>query len=333
MIDQAIENYFKGKSSKEEQALLARYLRDKPEHRAYFSSKKKQLMEDASASYTLSEWEAWQCLKVKIQNREAGRRRYLSPFFYRSLAMGAVGAVLALLVVIPAFHKQKVFVRTNPGQSLELLLPDSTSVTLNSSSTLAYHPLSFMLSRRVEMEGEAFFKVQKNKWSSFRVVSDNLKVKVTGTEFNVNAYRQYNRFRVVLVEGAVQVSGLVAAREDLRLQPGEMFEWDGKERKARICKVNPKLHTSWKEGLLYFYDSDFWEVLERVETRFGVDFEVDDEVVNSFLLSTTIGDESLENVLDLFKKALPITIDDEEGTFLIQLDKERYENRKKNNQS
>src|SRR5690606_9272754 len=128
---------------------------------------------------------------------------------------------------------------------------------------------------------------------------------------------------------SVQVMGKPFIKNSVNLQPGQMLKIDKNTSKVEVCEVNTRLYTSWKDGMLYFYDTKFEEVIERIETRYGIKINVTEDIINTFLVSTTIRDETLENILDLFKKVLPINIDENESVFSIHLDKERYEKRLK----
>lgn len=329
--NEIILNYLKGQSSAYEQAFLLDFLRKSPANKAYFDTIKFEWQSGNLKTYTKEEWEAWHNTKTKILN-QSRRCAYSAAImiFYRIASVIAIVAIVSIFIFIPVLQKQWVIVKTNPGQTIDLTLPDSTSVILNSSSSLEYHPLAFMFSRRIKMEGEAFFNVQKSGLSAFRVISNGMKVKVTGTMFNVNSYPEYSRFRVVLVEGSVQAMGKPYIKNAVNLIPGEMLNVDKETSQVKVCKVNTRLHTSWKEGMLYFYDSKFEEVVERIETRYGIQIDITEDIINTFLISTTIRDEPLENILDLFKKVLPIKIEENNSVFLIRLDNERYEKRLKN---
>jgi ferric-dicitrate binding protein FerR (iron transport regulator) len=74
------------------------------------------------------------------------------------------------------------------GMRSSMVLPDGTSVLLNAGSTLKY-PVSFQQEdRRVELTGEAYFDVTKDKEGPFIVSTSDIAVHVLGTSFNCSAY-------------------------------------------------------------------------------------------------------------------------------------------------
>lgn len=95
-------------------------------------------------------------------------------------------------------------VRVPNGEQLQLILQDGTSVKLNSGSTLKYPKTFSLFNRKVKLIGEGYFKVAKESRRPFIVDLDVIKVKVTGTEFNVKAYQEEN-IAVALDEGSVNI--------------------------------------------------------------------------------------------------------------------------------
>ena len=94
---------------------------------------------------------------------------------------------------------------TPPGQRARVLLADGTEVWLNANSTLRYPERFDLKQREVELQGEAFFEVEKNKEKPFVVKTSKMDIQVTGTKFNVSAYEAEKYFVTSLVEGAVSV--------------------------------------------------------------------------------------------------------------------------------
>src|SRR5690606_30518516 len=109
------------------------------------------------------------------------------------------------------------------GGHYKLSLPDGTNVHLNSESSLTY-PTRFTGDKReVQLEGEAFFEVEKRenqegKNISFIIQTLTQKVEVLGTVFNINAYNG-NPVKTTLTEGKVRVTSL--SGHSVVLKPGE----------------------------------------------------------------------------------------------------------------
>ena len=92
------------------------------------------------------------------------------------------------------------------GAVVRYELPDNSTVWLNSGSTLIYPTRFDRKTRRVQLDGEAYFEVQANPEKPFYVgASDGLSVKVYGTKFNVEAYSDDDIITTTLENGHVDV--------------------------------------------------------------------------------------------------------------------------------
>ncbi len=330
-IKPIIEKYLAGKASKEEQSILLEFLREGEANQLLFQNAKVAWQAYPNKSFTLKEWEAWSHVHHRITNPV--QRGSLSKFWlntYRVASIIAIVLLVSLTFGISHLKNQKVIVSTKPGQNLNLLLPDSSRVMLNSNSSLVYHPLAFAFNRKVELEGEAYFEVTKQKLKPFLVRSNDLRVKVLGTQFNVNAYPETGKYEVVLEKGSVYVSMASFKKCKATLSPGEKTEIDRSTGEGNKIKLKTRLYTAWTEGVLYFYDSPFSDVITRLERRYGVKIELSDPIIKGFVFSTTIRNEPFEEVLNLVQKVLPVKASEKEEVIHFTLDEKRYKVYRKN---
>lgn len=159
------------------------------------------------------------------------------------------------------------------GNSNTLLLPDGTKVWLNAESTIKY-PSSFMgLQRNIEIEGEAYLEVAHNRWRPFIVNTPNGKIKVLGTKFYLTSTNENNDFMVSLIEGSVKIS---SGDKSATLKPGYRAQFkDGEFKQSVIRSIETEL---WKDGIYYFKDQSFDELMEGFEKCFGVKISIAREV-------------------------------------------------------
>lgn len=157
------------------------------------------------------------------------------------------------------------------GQRAELTLPDSTKVWLNAQSRLVY-PVTFQKnSRRVELDGEAYFEVRHDEQSPFIVKTEKMNIKVLGTEFNVSAYSGTPEFEVSLLKGVVEL-GSENSSGTYRMKPGEQIRLvSGKYVSARIKDMD---YFKWKEGLLCFTNSPIEDIFSKLCLYYDVKIEV-----------------------------------------------------------
>ena len=102
-------------------------------------------------------------------------------------------------------------IETPKGGQFQIRLPDGSAIWLNAASSLKY-PVSFndAKERKVELKGEGYFEVAKDKTKPFIVKTENQEVKVLGTHFNINAYKDESFIKTTLLEGKI---GRASCRE------------------------------------------------------------------------------------------------------------------------
>lgn len=163
--------------------------------------------------------------------------------------------------------------RTPKGGMYQVTLPDGTHVWLNASSVLKY-PNRFAADERiVEIEGEGYFAVAKDKKRPFKVSTSKQELMVLGTAFNISAYPDENQTETTLVEGAVKIIN-VANKAASKLHPGQqaLLSSEG----LQVRRVDTKEFTAWKDGYFFFNDANIYTILKKFSRWYDV--EIDDSV-------------------------------------------------------
>ena len=149
------------------------------------------------------------------------------------------------------------------GQRAQITLADGTRVWLNAQSTLTYASNFGRKERNVELDGEAYFEVTKNKKLPFYVHTEMNKVRVVGTCFNVCAYKGSKEFETTLVEGIVDIYPSCNDQVITRLHKDEFFaNYDGRCKKTILPSYE---YLRWKEGLYCFKNKSFIEIIKDLE--------------------------------------------------------------------
>lgn len=189
--------------------------------------------------------------------------------------------------------KIPMITRSNPaGQKSIIDLPDGTKIHLNSESVIEF-PQEFSDDiRLVSLKGEAFFEVKKEN-RPFLVESGNAKIHVLGTSFNVKQ-KTDEPFYVALVTGKVRVNA--ENGDQVTLDPDEMLVMEkGGEFYKR--KFNPMDEIGWKDNFLVFKSTIFSDVVDKLESWYGVKIDVKGRIDPKWTYSGVYEDEILENVL------------------------------------
>lgn len=162
----------------------------------------------------------------------------------------------------------KVFVSktqvANFGEKTTFSLPDNSEVVLNSGSEINYKKWNWNNNRRLELRGEAYFRVSKGR--RFEVQTNLGKVSVLGTQFNVKARK--NRFDVVCYEGRVKVN---YANTQILLTHGQGVSFEnGKQVKMEINALKPE----WVDNQMGFYKENIRTLLDEVERQYNITIEL-----------------------------------------------------------
>lgn len=170
-------------------------------------------------------------------------------------------------------------IETPRGGKYQLNLPDGTRIWLNSASSLKY-PVSFahLKERKVELSGEGYFEVAKNKDQPFRVISGKQEVEVLGTHFNINSYGDEPTIRTTLLEGSVKVSsqGSLGAKV---IKPGQQASSDGSS--ITVAQADIEADTDWKNGDFIFRDENIQSVMRKISRWYDVEVIYDGDIGQS----------------------------------------------------
>lgn len=188
-------------------------------------------------------------------------------------------------------------VETPKGGQYQLTLSDGTKVWLNAASSLKY-PLTFPGDeRRVELIGEAYFEVAKNKAKPFKVYTDRQVVEVLGTHFDINAYIDELFTRTSLIEGSVRVSSVKSGAK-IKLSPGQQAIVSSN---ITVKNIDVDEAVAWKNGYFMFDEESLESILRKVSRWYDVDIQYQDrESVRKLYFSGTLS--RYDNVSKVLKK-------------------------------
>ena len=159
-------------------------------------------------------------------------------------------------------------VETPRGRQFKLTLQDGTQVWLNASSSIRF-PVAFTGNeRKVEITGEVYFEVAKNKAKPFIVQTGSTTVEVLGTHFNVNAYDDEAAVKTTLVEGSVRIS---KGTNKGILKPGQQAQTSGTNTLQVNNDADMEEILSWKNGRVSFNDTDLETNRRQVSKWYDVD--------------------------------------------------------------
>lgn len=158
-------------------------------------------------------------------------------------------------------------ISTPRGGQYQLVLADGTKVWLNAASSLQF-PSSFAgKERKVELTGEAYFEVAKNKAMPFKVSFNHTEVEVLGTHFNIMAYPNEAQTKTTLLEGSVKISNSLGQQ---LLLPGQQAI-TATNGTLKVIEADIDETMGWKNGYFVFHNADIHEIMKQAERWYDVD--------------------------------------------------------------
>jgi ferric-dicitrate binding protein FerR (iron transport regulator) len=188
---------------------------------------------------------------------------------------------------------------TKKGGELCVVLNDGTKVWIDSDTKLEY-PTAFTNDERtVRLTGEAYFEVKKDASRPFYVITNGMKVRVYGTQFNVNT-RYKGTIATSLVEGSVAV--IPDGRKETMLTPGHTIEYDPVTHEININDNNLKIYIGWRSGQYVFENTSLHDLFDEISHWYDISAVFSDKALaeESFTGTFSRG-ASIETVLRMLE--------------------------------
>ena len=184
-------------------------------------------------------------------------------------------------------------INTATGRQSFVKLSDGTKVWLNATSSLRFS-LNFKEKERVvELEGEAYFEVSKDK-RTFKVITNGQEIEVLGTHFNVDAYGDNQYVKTTLLEGSVKVNS-PKSKQSVVLSPGEQGIGDNSGLSVKQVDVWEVI--GWKRGLFIFSNESIHSVMKDISRWYNVEIAYEGQVTKEGFVMNISRSEDINEVL------------------------------------
>jgi transmembrane sensor len=191
---------------------------------------------------------------------------------------------------------------------MEQLLPDGSVVSLHAGSQIKYPEKFTSNTRKVELKGEAYFKVAHDKTKPFIVSSGDARVEVLGTQFNVNTKTSAGTMEVVLTNGKVSVYFNENPKENVMLAPGEKAVLSaGQKQISKSANTDPN-YMAWKTRVIVFDNVTLAEVANTLQNVYQTSVSLADPALSGCRVTASFNDQSLESVLEVLKVTLDLQV-------------------------
>jgi transmembrane sensor len=161
-------------------------------------------------------------------------------------------------------------VTTPNGGQYEVVLADGTKVWLNAASSLKFPTAFTGNERNVELTGEGYFEVAKNKEKPFKVKINNAVIEVLGTHFNIMGYANEPVIKTTLLEGSVKMK---RNGEQVLLVPGQQALAFNDNNVLKVQQADIEETMAWKNGQFIFHNENIQDIMRKVARWYDVDIQ------------------------------------------------------------
>lgn len=243
--------------------------------------------------------------RVKSHNKEV--KTFSFKIFIRVAAVVLITFGIGFLAKQHHFKHQYVTVETHAKQVLSKTLPDGSFITLNENSKISYHKKFGHKTRKIEMQGEAYFEVAKNKQVPFIIDANKAKVTVLGTSFNVSN-RNPKKVNVMVKEGKVKFeSNLLFNKNSCLLTGGEEAYFDLNTKKVIKSQSDNENTIGWKTNTLKFKNVNLLDAVKTIEHSYHVSINVD-EALHSKKLTASYTNQPIDSIARILELTLDVDI-------------------------
>lgn len=309
--------YIAGDATAEEKERVTQWIDAEPKNMQEYLSIRKL--------YTITIWQEDADLSLSDNG-------FLSRFFFKRSVLREIVKIAAVFILAfpVAYACLKAFGCANKkagmqtiyvpaGQRAEIILSDSSKVWLNAKTKLTF-PSNFEADNRtVSLDGEGYFCVSHNKKRPFIVKTRQYDIKVLGTEFNVQAYKDNPVFETALLKGSVQIDSKIS-RERILLEPDKKM--DAVNGEISVTPITQYNYFRWKEGLLCFDNNTIDEMFKKLQLCFDVRIIVkNNQILNNRYTGKFRIDDGVEQVLKTLQLSTKFDYeksDDKENLIIIK---------------
>ncbi len=152
-------------------------------------------------------------------------------------------------------------------QHQHIKVEDGSEIWMNNKSKLIY-PEEFDSDQRlVKLEGEAFFDVAKEPSRPFIIHTQDIRIQVLGTSFNVKSYQEEDEIVISLATGRIEVD---AFGKKQILTPGEQLHYDKATKSFQRLLIDTAEASAWKDGWMVFNSTSLGDVVRTAERQYGI---------------------------------------------------------------
>lgn len=282
------------------------------------SAEEQALFSKLEFSYAKSKDDVWATLNDVLEDKPKERvapekEAKVVRMNWVSMSIAASMVLMLSYGLFARFYTKTI--KVEAGQFASHTLPDGSQVHLNAVSTIRYAPYWWKFNRKVTLEGEAFFEVEKGE--KFSVHSDLGITEVLGTKFNV--YARGLDYEVFCETGKVGVSNEYADR--VVLMPGEFVSLNIEQPEKESAEEAKASILAWRNNEFNYNTTPMSKVFADLERQYDINIELaEDGFATEGYTGTMTRPETVEGALDAILAVYNWAYEKKgESTYLIKM--------------
>lgn len=306
-FSQLVSKVLAGEASVDEKKSLQQMLLDSSENTLIYNQIKEYWNADVNLTQNRDNKTFEENLMAQLESEPKLQTSGFRKVYLRIASAAAILFFLATcsLAYLYTSVPRQLYTYSAQETPIEYLLKDGTKVTLNKNSSITFLSNYGDKRRDVKLNGEAFFKVTKDKTRPFSVEALGTRTEVLGTTFNVKSVQETGHVITTLVSGSVRY---MAENCDELLKPGQEIDYNKNSRKFELQKIDTQYNTAWVSGRFSFNNLKFSELAEKLEHIYKLKIEIaDSEIADRVVSASFLYDEPIEDILSALEEPLGFT--------------------------
>lgn len=192
------------------------------------------------------------------------------------------------------------------GGDYQLTLSDGSQIWLNSDTKLRFPITFYENTRKVFLEGEAYFDVAHDENKPFVIITETSEIEVLGTSFNLSSYKEDNKFKISLVNGSVKTT---LPTTEVVMKAGYELSFDKTTKTVTQKQINTDDVVLLKKGIYVFQGKNLLEVSKYIERWYNVKFHFKNKNIETTIFTGFVNKyEPIDSFINRFKEIMEYSI-------------------------
>jgi len=315
--DSLLAKYLDGSTTESESIAVESWLAESSENRKEFDDFKNIWFKSQGTEFdpevSFDKGAAFKKVLSRIENdseietsiQKPTKTFTLYTFFARVAAVLVIG-IASYFVYQNFWSTGKELLVTATNESMEIVMPDSSVINLDSRSEIKYAE-NFKENRKISLTGEAFFEVKKQNNESFVVLANDIEVKVLGTSFYVRSFENDSLIEVGVKTGRVAVAQK-SGKQSIILNANETIQYNKNTRSFSQLEEYNSNKLFWKTAVLEFNEQPLDQVISTLGQVYNTEIVFQKSELEKCKFTGRFKKVSLEEILNQLQYSFNIEV-------------------------